>query len=228
MENIFRSATVFSLSPNFSLNEIDKIKGFIFNPIKSHEGYIFLNCTGNNNNFYFQYLRKVPVTYGEYNEGFIKKQGEILKETYFEIDLKNKIISVFAGKAQSNFFIRKFTSHFGLFTSSFKLDFSKKIDFLTNSQFIIRSEQAVINGFTYKELMVGRYIATIKDIDVLKKVLDKYGNNIDKIKISIEDNHGNIIKVNIDKHGTFSFGKAREENVKILNFLISKMLNGDL
>jgi len=228
LENIFRSATVFSLSPNFSLNEINKIKDFTFNPINSHEGYIFSNSFENNNNFYFQYLRKVPITYGEYDEGFIKKKREILKETSFEIDLKNKIILVFAGKAQSNFFIRKFTSHFGLFTSSFKLDFSKKIDILTNSQFIIRSEQAVINGFTYKELMVGRYIANIKDIEVFKKVLNKYGNNIEKIKISIEDNYGNILKVKIDKHGTFSFGKSREENANILNFLISKILDGDL
>lgn len=228
MENRFRSATIFSLSPNFSLNEINKIKDFIFNPINSHEGYIFSNHSKNNNHFYFQYLRKVPVTYGEYNEGFIKKKGEILKETSFEIDLKNKIILVFAGKAQSNFFIRKFTSHFGLFTSSFKLDFSKKIDILTDSQFIIRSEQAVINGFTYKELMVGRYIANIKDIEVFKKVLNKYRNDIEIIKISIEDDYGNISKVKIDKHGTFSFGKSREENANILNFLISKMLDGDL
>lgn len=228
MENRFRSATAFSLLPNFGLNEIDKIKDFTFDPINSHEGYIFSNYSENNNNFYFQYLRKVPVSYGEYNEGFIKKKGEILKETSFEIDFKNKIILVFAGKAQSNFFIRKFTSHFGLFTSSFKLDFSKKIDFLTDSQFIIRSEQAVINGFTYKELMVGRYIANIKDIDVFKKVLNKYRTNIEKITISIEDDHGNILKVKIDEHGTFSFGKYREENANILNFLILTMLHGDL
>jgi len=228
LENKFRSATAFSLLPNFSLNEIDKIKDFTFNPINSHEGYIFSNLSENNNNFHFQYLRKVPVTYGEYNEGFIKKKGEILKETSFEIDLKNKIILVFAGKAQSNFFIRKFTSHFGLFTSSFKFDFSQKIGFLTDSQFIIRSEQVVINGFTYKELMVGRYIANIKHIELFKKVLNKYGNNIEKIKISIEDDYGNIFRVKIDKNGTFSFGKSREENANILNFLISKMLNGDL
>ena len=228
MENRFRSVTAFSLLPNFSLNEIDRIKDFTFNPINSHEGYIFSNYFENNTKFYFQYLRKVPVTYGEYNEGFIKKKGEIVKETSFEIDLKNKIILVFAGKTQSNFFIRKFTSHFGLFTSSFKLDFSKKIDFLTDSQFIIRSEQAVINGFTYKELMVGRYIANIKDIDVFKKVLNEYGNNIEKITILIEDDCGNSSKVKIDKHGTFSFGKSREENANILNFLILTMLHGDL
>jgi hypothetical protein len=228
LENRFRSATAFNLLPNFGLNEIDKIKDFAFDPINSHEGYIFSNYSENNNNFYFQYLRKVPVSYGEYNEGFIKKKGEILKETSFEIDFKNKIILVFAGKAQSNFFIRKFTSHFGLFTSSFKLDFSKKIDFLTDSQFIIRSEQVVINGFTYKELMVGRYIANIKDIDVFKKVLNKYRTNIEKITISIEDDCGNILKVKIDEHGTFSFGKYREENANILNFLILTMLHGDL
>ena len=225
MENKFRSACVKKLPASFSINEINLIKNTLFDSSKD-DGFLLLSSS-ENNKFFFQYLRRILISYGEYNGSYIKKTEKTIKEMKFELDLENKIIIIYSGKSQSEYFARKLITKFGYFLSSIEVDFSKLIDDLTKSEFIVRSEQAVINGFVYKEIMVGKYIADIKDIDVLKNVLRKYNNKVEKIKLTIEDYNDNVFTITIDKNGTFLFKNFKDENAKILNYLVLNILLGD-
>jgi hypothetical protein len=106
MDYRFRSACVKKLAQSFSLELVAEIEKHRFSPLNNSEGFVLLESV-DKNEFYFQYLRKITITYGDYQNEFIKKKGETIKETFFKIDLKQMLILIYAGKSQSDFLIRK-------------------------------------------------------------------------------------------------------------------------
>ena len=218
MDYLFRSATIKKFISPFNKDDINKIKNKQFNPSTSKEGFLYLESLIENK-FLFKYLRKVPLTYGEYKESYTMKTSEIIKDVTFLINLDKQILIIFSGKQESNFLNRRFIRNFGVLTSNFELDFFKILDYFNSSNYVIRSEQATIKGFVFKNLMIGTYICNINDVEIFKKILIKYNENIEKIKLSIEYYDGDVLKINFDKNGSFIFNKFSEKNKDILNFL---------
>lgn len=227
MEYRFHSATISKISSLFNIDDIYKIKNQTFDPIVSDEGFV-LKETCFDSVFNFQYLRKVPFTYGEFNNGFITKTDTVIKETNFQIDMTKKIIVIFSGKRQSDFLLKKISTIFKISFISLDLNFLKLIDLIDDPKFIVRSEQIVINGFNYHDLMVGKYIANIKDKEILKTVIKKYQHNVEKIKLSFEDYNENISHVKIHRNGSFVFNNNREENIGIIFHFTNLIYSGDL
>lgn len=227
MEYRFHSATVRKISSTLNMDDICKIKNKSFDPIISDEGFL-LQETYLDKIYCFQYLRKVPITYGEYENGYLTKTETVIKETNFQIDFSKKVIVIFSGKKQSDFLLKKISTIFKMSFFNLNLNFLKLLDLVEDPQFIVRSEQIVINGFNYHDLMVGKYIADIKDKEILKTVIKKYQNNVEKIKLSFEDYNGNISYVKIDRNGSFMFNNTREENIKIIFYFIHLIYSGDI
>lgn len=226
MEGKVRSVSVKKLVPSFNYEDIiDKIKNFVFDPMESEEGFLFLS--EEDKAFQIKYLRKFSFTYGDYDNGYIKKTQQIIKETDFELDLGSNLLITFSGKSECNFFIRRFVSNFGSLVSPTYVDFLNIIDLFTDSKYIFRAEQIVINGFVYDQFVSGKYFAEIKDTDVFINILNKHKNKIERIKLCIEDYDGNSSIVSIYQSGRFSFNKVEDKNRDILNYLISKLLVGD-
>jgi hypothetical protein len=226
MEYNFRTASVKILPDIFNIEDIQKIQQVPFSQLNESEGFRLLSYS-ENNKFLFQYLREVPITYRELNGNYSFKTEKTIKEMIFEIDLKSKTMIVFSNKSQSDFFIRKFIGQFGHLVSSLEVDFSKLVSALIKSKFIVHSEQIVINGFIFKEVMIGKYIAEIRDIEVLQHILSEYGPKVDKIKLSIQsDTSDDIYLVSINRTGSFLFNSFREGNNYIAKYLISQILEG--
>lgn len=226
MESRVRSASVIKLISSVNYEDIiGKIKSFVFDPMESEEGFLFLS--EQDNTFQIKYLRKFSFTYGDYDHGYIKKTQQIIKETDFELDLDSNLLITFSGKSECSFFIRRFISSFGSVFSPTHVDFSNVIDLFTDSKYIFRAEQLVINGFVYDHFVSGKYFAEVKDTDVFINILKKYRDNVEKIKLCVEDYDGNSSIVSIDQSGRFTFNKLEEKNRDILNYLISKLLIGD-
>lgn len=227
MEYGFHSATIRKIPISVNTDSINKIINKPFNPLTSNEGFSLLDRPSEGI-FYFQYLRKVLITYGEYDIGYVKKTEEVIKETNFQIDLNKRIIIVFSGEKQSDFLLNKISLVFKESFLVLNLNFLKLLNLFENPNFIVRSEQVVINGFNYHNLMVGKYIANIKEKEILEDVLKKYENNVGKIKLSFEDYDGNISSITINRNGTFVFNNFREENMKIITYFIQLINSGDL
>ncbi|SDF70778.1 hypothetical protein SAMN04488589_1187 [Methanolobus vulcani] len=226
MEYSFRTASVKILPSTFGIIDIQKILQVPFLPLNKSGGFRLLSSS-DERKFLFQYLHEVPITYGEFNGDYTLKTETRVKEITFEIDIKSKRMIVFSNKAQSDFFVRKFMSQFGYLISSFELDFTNLIDKLTTSEIITHSEQVVINGFIFKDIIVGKYIAEIKDLEILQQIVSEYGPKVDKIKLSIiYDDTDSIIS--IDRNGSFLFNCFREDNINILNYFIDTALTGRL
>ena len=228
MESRVRSASVKKLISSFNSEGIlDEIKDLVFDPIESEEGFLFLS-EEDAKIFHFKYLRKFSFTYGDYDQGYVRKTQQIIKETDFELDLDNDLLIIFSGKSECNFFVRRFISNFGSLVSSINIDFSNVLDLFTDSKYIFRAEQVVINGFVYDQIISGKYFAEVKDTDVFIYLLNKYRNNVEKIKLSVEGCDGDSSIVSIDRSGGFKFNKLGENNRNILSYLISKLSIGDL
>jgi hypothetical protein len=146
---MLRSACVKKLGHLFSLELVNKIGKNVFDPIKSDEGFILLD-SNKKTKFYFQYLRKSTFTYTEYQNRLILKKGETVKETFFEIDLENMFLIIYAGKSQSEFLIRKLEPICEVSFISIDIEFSKVFDLLKQSKYICRIEQVEIANFNYK------------------------------------------------------------------------------
>lgn len=227
MEYRFHSATISKLSSSFNMDEIYKIMNNSFDPLISDEGFLSQE-TYLDKIFYFQYLRKVPITYGEYDNGYLKKTETVIKETNFQIDFNKKMIVIFSGKKQSDFLLKKISNIFKIPFFTLDLNFLKLLDLVEDPRFIVRSEQVVINGFNYHDLMVGKYIANIKDKEILKTVIKKYQNNVEKIKLSFEDYNGNVSVITINRNGSFVFNNSQEENIEIILYFVHLIFSGDL
>lgn len=220
---MLRSACVKKLEHFFSLELVDKIKKSTFDPTKSDEGFILLDSI-NKTNFYFQYLRKSSFTYTEYQNKLILKKGETIKETFFEIDLENMFLLIYAGKSQSEFLIRKLELICEVFFISIDIEFSKIFNLLKQSKYICRIEQVEIANFNYNNLLVGKYIAKVQEESVLQKILKEHYKNITKIVISIEDYDNNMYLIKISKNSSFFFNSISENNYEILRFITSNLL----
>jgi hypothetical protein len=224
MEYSFRTASVKILPGTFDIIDIQKILQVPFSPLNKSEGFRLLSSI-DERKFLFQYLREVPITYGEFNGDYTLKTGKTIKEITFEIDLKNRLMIVFSNKTQSDFFIRKFMGKFGCVVTSLEVDFSNLIAELMESKLIVHSEQVIINGFTFKEIIAGKYIAEVADIEVLQTILSEYKSKVDKIKLSIQCNDTDST-ISIDRNGSFLFNCFQENNQEILTYFISLILKG--
>lgn len=222
MVHSFRSATIKKLLSPFSEADIEDIKNTSFDPLASNEGYLFLGYS--DNNYIFEYLRKVPITYGDYENGYVTKKRTVVKETTFHINLERMVIVIFSGQKDSAFFIRRFINNFGVLISNLDIDFLDILKCFALSEYTLRSEQATINGFVYNDLIVGTYIANITDMEVFKRILKKY-DGIRKINVCVEHYDADVSKISIDKNGSFRFNNISGKNNEILDFLILKMLN---
>ncbi|MCQ1536134.1 hypothetical protein FTO70_10670 [Methanosarcina sp. KYL-1] len=227
MEYRFRSASVSKIASSINTDDVNQIINSPFNPLISDEGFSLLS---NNSDklFCFQYLREVPITYGEYNNGYCKRTEKVIRETNFQLDLENKMMIIFSGKKQSDFLLKRLSNIFGISFYVLEIDFQKLLNLLTNSKFIVRSEQAVINGFNYGDLMVGKYIANIKDKEILLSVIAKYGKKVEKIKLSLESYDGNTSSITIHKNGSFLFKNCRKDNIDIIIHFVHHIDSGDL
>lgn len=220
---MLRSACVKKLANFFSLEFVHKIEKKAFDPEKSDEGFILLD-SNNKTKFYFQYLRKSTFTYTEFKNKLILKKGETIKETFFEIDLDNMFLIIYAGKSQSEFLIRKLEPICGISFISIVIEFSKIFDLLKQSKYICRIEQVEIANFNYKDLLIGKYIAKVQDENILMKIIYEEGRNIAKVVISVEDYDDNIYSVKIYKNFSFTFDSCSENNSDILRFVMSHLL----
>lgn len=227
MVNKFRYVSLKKIPSDFGLQEIAEMKEYTFDPINKDDGFLILDSSYDNV-FYIQYLYKMPITYGQYDGSFVKKTEYTVKEITFELNLNNGILIVFSGSSLSDYFARKMTNLFKHVIYSYEIHFLDLIDILEKSGFLLRSEQAVINGFVYKDIMVGKYVADVKDMDILKNLILKYGTKVEKIKLDIEDENSNRCTLNIGKNGTFTFNSFREENYEFLKNIVSKMLSEEL
>lgn len=221
MEYKFRSVTVRKIPYSFGLNEITYLMNS-FDLYESNDSFLYIG-TFESNIFDFKYLRKAKITYGKYEDGYIQEKREVIKETNFQIDLQRNILIIFASKFQSNFLIRRLESKLNLLIPSFEIRFSKIFSLFVHSSFITRSEQAVIENFEYGETLIGTYIANIHDNESLKDIIELYGNNVQKIKLSIQDCDENITHISIDKSGNFVFTGCNEQK-GVLDCLINCLL----
>ncbi|MFX1521799.1 MAG: hypothetical protein ACFFCD_17985 [Promethearchaeota archaeon] len=224
MVDTFRYACLKELPQSFGITGINEMEKCPFNSIDTDDGFIILDSS-DGNVFYIQYLYKMPITYGQYDGGFVKKTECTIKEITFELDISNRLLIVFSGSSLSDYFARKMMNKFNQVISSCEINFLKLIDILETSGFILRSEQAVINGFVYKDIMVGKYVVDIKDMDILKNTISKYGTKVEKVKLDIEATNGTRCILNIGKNGMFVFGSFKEENYDFLKSITSKMLS---
>jgi len=219
---MLRSACVKKLEHFFSLELVEKIEKTIYDPIKSDEGFILLDSI-NETNFYFQYLRKSSFTYTEYQNKLILKKGETIKETFFEIDLENMYLIIYAGKAQSEFLIRKLEPICEVSFISIDIEFSRIFDLLKQSKYICRIEQVEIDNFNHNDLLIGKYITKIQEENLLQIIINEYRKNISKLVISIDDYDTNRYLIKISRNSSFFFDSISEHNYEVLRFIMSNL-----
>ncbi|WP_135604940.1 hypothetical protein [Methanococcoides sp. NM1] len=227
MDLKFRSASVRKIPKSFSLSVIKEMRKDEFIPSEVDEGYLFLEKS-EYDTYIFKYLNKVTLIHTEYNGNFTKKTDYDIKETIFEIDLKNSFMIVYSGKSQSDYFMRRLFKKIGYFDSFISINFIHFLSMLKQSNYIVQSEEAVINGFTHNEILIGKYIASIKSLDILHHVLNSYTNKVVKIKLQLEDQNENVSILSIDKSGSFTFNSFDKNNEYLLKYCILNSIVGDL
>lgn len=222
MESKFRSVTVRKIPYTFGPDEITYLMNS-FDLNNSHDTFLYI---GNfeSNVFDFKYLRKSNITYGKYENQYFQEKREIIKEINFQVDLQKKILIIFTGKLQSSFVIRRLESILNLLIPFLEIEFYKIFNLFVYSKFIARSEQASILNFEHNQHLIGTFIVAIHDNESLKNIISEYGNNIQKIKFSIQNSDEKVTYITIDKSGNFLFTGYNEQNKEILDFFIDCIL----